>query len=66
MGDYKTVNLIDGEILAIEDLELLRECDEVKNLLYGGQSSNRIGFYWYEVILKNGEEYVVHTEEQLK
>ena len=66
MGDYKTVNLIDGDILSLEDLKLLREGDDVKNLLYGGQSSNRIGFDWYEVILKNGEEYVVHTKEQLK
>lgn len=57
----KLMKLLDKMFLTLEELKIVEENQEVEFIEYFGMSKGKDGYHWYNVTLKNKEEYSIYT-----
>ena len=55
------MKLLNKVLLTLEELKIVEENEEVEFIEYFGISIEKNGYRWYNVTLKNREEYSIYT-----
>ena len=60
--DKELLEMLEKEFVTLEELEEIEEHEDVAQTESCGQSGRYIGWKWYNVVLKNEEEYSVYLK----
>ena len=60
--DKELLETLEKEFVTLEELEAIEEHEDVTQTESCGNSGRYVDFQWYNVVLKNGEEYSVYIK----
>lgn len=60
--DKELLEMLEKEFVTLEELEEIEEHEDVTQTENCGNSGRYIGWKWYNVVLKNEEEYSVYIK----
>jgi len=60
--DKELLGMLEKEFVTLEELEEIEEHEDVVKTENCGNSGRYVSFQWYNVVLKNGEEYSVYIK----